>query len=320
MGTEIARGGELMKKKLFSIFLVLVMLAGFASCGKIKDKISLPDEVYEQTPTNENGEPVPTMSPELEGFVNSFDSTDPAEIEQQFQQMLDSETVEVELEFGEELIDDSDSTKVEVELGDNGKPDRSKIQNNYMAIADGDTFTIDFVLKQTTNGEEFVAPIYATCDGEKYYMQATMPYQNKGTMTFGALTMGDGDYYVVLPSMRAYIVLSNEEIGDVPLGDVISGDMIAGDNDSNYVETREVEVNGKKYSCDVYDDEGVTTKYYFTETDLKRVETVDGENITIIEINEVSAKADSSKFTLPQNYFDMTSIIKSGSAMANAAS
>ena len=309
-----------MIKKLISIFLVLAVLAGFASCGKIKDKISLPDEVYEPTPTNENGEPLPTMSPELEGFVNSFDSTDPAEIEQQFQQMLDSEKVEVELEFGEELIDDSDSTKVEVELDDKGRPDRSKIQNNYMAIAEGDTLTMDIVLKQNSNGEEFVAPVYATRDGDKFYMKATMPYENKGTMTFGALATGSGDYYFILPSMRAYIVLPKEEVGDVPLGDIISGDMIAGSSDSKYVETREVEVNGKKYSCDVYDDEGITTKYYFTDTELKRIETVDGENITIIEINEMSAKADASEFKLPQNYFDMTTIIKSGSAMSGLAS
>lgn len=309
-----------MKKKIFSIFLVFVMLATFASCGKIKDKISLPDDVYEELPTNENGEPLPTMSPELEGFVNSFDSTDPAEIEQQFQQMLDSETVEVELEFGDELIDDSDSTKVEVDLDEEGRPDRSKIQNNYMKIAEGDTLTMDIVLKQKTNGEEFVAPVYATRDGDKLYMKATMPYENKGSMTFGALATGSGDYYFILPSMRAYIVLPKEEIGEVPLGDIISGDMIADSSDSVYVETREVEINGKKYSCDVYDDEGITTKYYFTDTELKRIETVDGENVTIVEINEMSANADSSKFTLPKNYFDMTSIMTSGAALSGAAS
>lgn len=308
-----------MNKKILSIFLVLVMLAGFASCSKIKEKISLPDEVYEETPTDENGEPMPTMSPELEGFVNSFDSTDPAEIEQQFQQMLDSETVEVELEFGEDLIDDSDSTKVEVDLDEKGRPDRSKIQNNYMAIAEGDTLTMDIVLKQKTNGEEFVAPVYATRDGDKLFMQATMPYENKGTMTFGALTTG-GDYYFILPTMRAYIVLPKEEIGDVPLGDFMAGDMISGDSDSEYIETREVEINGKKYSCDIYDDEGVTTKYYFTDTELKRIETIDGENITIVEINEMSATANASKFALPKNYFNMTSIMSSGAAFSGAAS
>lgn len=309
-----------MKKKIFSIFLVIAVLASFASCNKIKDKVSLPDEVYQEVPTNENGEPLPTMSPELEGFVNSFDSTDPAEIEQQFQQMLDSEPVDVELEFGEDLIDDSDSTKVEVELDDKGRPDRSKIQNNYLSIAEGDTLTMDIVLKQKTNGEEFVAPVYATRDGNKYYMQATMPYENKGSLTFGALTTGSGDYYFILPSMRAYIALPKEEIGDVPLGDFMAGDMIAGDVNSKYVETREVEVNGKKYSCDIYDDEGIITKYYFTDTELKRVETVDGENVTIVEINEMSAKAETSKLVLPKNYFNMTSIMTSGAALSGAAS
>ena len=92
-----------MKKATISILMVFVLLTGLASCKE------MPDDVYVETPTNENGEVITTIPAELEEFFNSLDSTDPAVLEQQFEQMIDSGTVEVELEFGDELIDDSNA-------------------------------------------------------------------------------------------------------------------------------------------------------------------------------------------------------------------
>lgn len=303
-----------MKKSIISILMVLVLIVSFAACKKI------PDDVYVETPTNENGEIETTIPAELEDFLSSFDTSDPAEIQQQFEQMLDSETVEVELEFGDELIDDSSAETIDVVLNEKGEPDRSEIQNNYKEIAEGDTLTMDIVLRQTRNGEELVAPIYTTRDGDKVYMSATVPYENKGTMTVSALSMGDGNLYMIIPSMRAYILATEEEIGELDFGEIFSQDFTDVESDAVYVETKKVDVNGKSYSCDIYEDDGIITKYYYSEDALKRVETVDGENVTIMEFNTISAEADSSKFKVPSNYFDMTSILTSGAAMASAAS
>lgn len=308
-----------MKKSIISILMVFVLVASFAACKK------LPDDVYVETPTNENGEIETTIPAEFEEFINSFDTSDPAEIEKQFEQMLDSETVDVELEFGDELIDDSNSAKIEVELDKNGEPDRSDVANNYKEIVGSDSFTMDIVLRQSMEGNEVNIPFYATCDGDKYYFEMTAPYENKGTLTLGALSLGDGKIYMILPSMRAYMQMSSEEMGDIPLGDLFEEqitDMENSENDTSvYVETREVEVNGKKYSCDIYEDGDITVKYYFSEDALKRIETVDGdENVTIMEINSITAEADSSKFKAPTNYFDMTSLLTSGAALSGAAS
>lgn len=303
-----------MKKSIISIITVIALVFSFAACKK------LPDDVYVEAQTNENGEILTTVPPELESFLNSFDTSDPAAIEQQFEQMLDSETVEVELEFGDELIDDSNSEVIDVELNEDGEPDRSAIQNNYKEIAAGDTLTMDIVLKQTGNGQDFVAPIYTTRDGDKVYMSATVPYEDKGTITVGALSMGDGKLYMIIPTMRAYILATEEEIGQLDFGEVFSQDFTDVESDAVYIETKKVEVNGETYSCDVYEDEGIITKYYYSEDALKRVETIDGENVTIMEFNTISAEADSSKFKVPSHYFDMTSILTSGAAMASAAS
>ena len=81
-----------MKRNIISIFLVFAILASFASCKK------LPEGSYEANgPTNAQGEVIETttMPPELESFLNSFDTSDPAAIEEKFEEMLDTEIVEV---------------------------------------------------------------------------------------------------------------------------------------------------------------------------------------------------------------------------------
>lgn len=308
-----------MKKSIISMFMVFALIASLAACKK------MPDDVYVETSTNENGEVETTIPADLEEFLSSFDTSDPAVIEQQFEQMLNSETVDVKLEFGDELIDDSNSTKIKIELNEKGEPDRSGIENNYKDIMSGDSFTMDIVIRQSSNGEDVNIPLYVTCDGDKYYCEMTAPYESKGTITFSALSNGDGKIYIILPSMRAYMQISSEEMGDVPLGDLLSDQMADIENNENdtsvYVETREVEISGKKYSCDIYEDDDITVKYYFSEDSLKRIETIDGDgNITIMEINSISAEADSSKFKAPTHYFDMTSILTSGAALSGAVS
>lgn len=300
-----------MKKSIISILLVFALSVSFAACKKI------PDDVYVETPTNENGEIETTIPAELEDFLSSFDTSDPAEIQQQFEQMLDEEAVDVELEFGDAPIDDSDSEKIEVELNDKGEPDRSELQNNYMEIMSGDEFTVDVVIRQSMEvdgkEEEVNVPMYMTRSGDKLFVKMTAPYNNQGTITLNMLKTDDGKLYFIIPSMRAYMLFTEEEIGeiDLPLGEYIQESMNSAESTSKYVETRQVEVNGKTYDCDIYQDGDIITKNYFKDDGLKRVETIDAEGkITIIEINTVDAKADKSKFKTPTNYFNMTSILK----------
>lgn len=295
-------------KNIISIILVLALLAGFAACKK------LPEGSYEaESTTNKYAGLVPegeTVSPELEQFLDTFDSTDPVEIEQQLEQMLEEEIEVPDMEFGEDLIDDSSSSKVEVELDENGRPDHSGLDKNYTEIMNSEKFTIDVVIKTTANGEELKLPITAMRNGQQVYFEAVMPVEGKGSMRFNMLLAGDGNCYIVFPAMRAYMSMPSEAVGEIVPGDIVAEDSAA---TAKYIESREVTVDGKTYTCDVYEENGVTTKYYYDSEQLKRVEAISGEDVTIMEINEISETCDTSKFSVPKNYIDLTTVMGSSS-------
>lgn len=298
-----------MKRSIISILMVFVLLASFAACKK------LPDDVYYEAPTNENGEVLTTLSPELEDFLSSFDTSDPAQIEQQFEQILDQEEVKAELEFGDAPIDDSKAEKVEVELDDDGKPDRSDMKKNYEDIMASDEFTVDMVIRQNMDGQEVNVPMYMTRSGENLFAKMSAPYEGRGTITFNMLKTDSGKLYCIVPSMRAYILLTEEEIGDIPLGEYIEEGVSNVEDSSEYIDTKSVTVNGKTYECDTYKDGDITTKNYFDKDGLKRIETIDAEgNVTIVEFNKIESKADTSKFKAPVGYVDLTTILKNAGA------
>ena len=293
-------------KNVISIILVLALLAGFAACKK------LPEGSYKaDSTTNKYAEFVgegETVSPELEQFLDSFDSTDPAEIEQQFEQMLEEEIEVPDMEFGEELIDDSNSSKIEVELDENGRPEHDDNETDYAEIMNSEKFTIDVVIKTKTNGEEIKLPIVAMRDGQKVYFEAVMPVEGKGSMRFNMLLSDDGNCYLVFPAMRAYMKMPVDAVGDIFPSDIVTEDTAAS---GTYIETREVEVDGKTYICEIYKDGEVDIKYYYDNGQLKRVETISGDDITIMEINDVKDTSDASKFNVPKNYFDLTTVMGS---------
>ena len=139
-----------MKRNIISIVLVFALMASFAACKK------LPEGSYEADPTTNKyaglvgeGE---TVSPELEQFLETLDTSDPAKFEEQFEQMLEEEIVDPDLEFGEELIDDSNSNKIDVELDDDGRPVHDDLEKSYLDIVNGEKFTVDVVIKTVTNG------------------------------------------------------------------------------------------------------------------------------------------------------------------------
>ena len=292
--------------------MVFVLIASFAACKK------LPDDVYYEAPTDESGEVITTLPAELEDFINSFDTSDPAQIEQQFEQMLDQEEVKVELEFGDAPIDDSKAEKVEVELDDKGKPDRSNAEKTYEEIMASDEFTVDMVIRQNMEGQEVNVPMYMTRSGDNLFAKMSAPYDGRGTITFNMLKTEDGKLYCIIPSVRWYILLTEDEVGDMPLGEYIEEGIGSVEDTSEYVETKVIEVNGKSYECDVYKDGDIVTKNYFDKDGLKRIETVDADgNTTIVEFNKVEAKADKSKFKAPIGYVDLTSLLKnSGNGFA----
>ena len=328
-----------MKRNIIAILLVFALLVSFAACRKLETEYTIETRPYVvdsngvtqdvQSIVNSDGETEyfyydnsgnkitvdskdvevetkkvavtapTTLSPEAQSLFDVFN--DP----EKFEELMEEDATEPKLEMSDGIISDDQFNKIDTDIGSDGKPVRDKAREQYMKIVEGETFTMDMVMKTNTNGEEMSLPIVAVRDGNNLFLETAMPVDgSKGAMRLQFLIL-DGKAYTVIPQMRAYMEVPKETIDQMGLGDIVAEE--AKDN-SEYVESGEVKINGKTYICDVYKSEDSTIKYYFLNGELKRIETISGENTAIMEINSLSDKADKSKLVLPKGYLDLATI------------
>ena len=328
-----------MKRNIIAILLVFALLVSFAACRKLETEYTIETRPYVvdsngvtqdvQSIVNSDGETEyfyydnsgnkitvdskdvevetkkvavtapTTLSPEAQSLFDVFN--DP----EKFEELMEEDATEPKLEMSDGIISDDQFNKIDTDIGSDGKPVRDKAREQYMKIVEGETFTMDMVMKTNTNGQEMSLPIVAVRDGNNLFLETAMPVDgSKGPMRLQFLIL-DGKAYTVIPQMRAYMEVPKETIDQMGLGDIVAEE--AKDN-SEYVESGEVKINGKTYICDVYKSEDSTIKYYFLNGELKRIETISGENTAIMEINSLSDKADKSKLVLPKGYLDLATI------------
>lgn len=328
-----------MKRNIIAILLVFALLVSFAACRKLETEYTVETRPYVvdsngvtqdvQSIVNSNGETEyfyydnsgnkitvdskdvevetkkvavtapTTLSPEAQSLFDVFN--DP----EKFEELMEEDATEPKLEMADDIIPDDQFNKIDTDIGSDGKPVRDKAREQYMKIVEGETFTMDMVMKTNTNGEEMSLPIVAVRDGDNLFLETAMPVDgSKGAMRLQFLIL-NGKAYTVIPQMRAYMEVPKETIDQMGLGDIVAEE--AKDN-SEYAESGEVKINGKTYICDVYKSEDSTIKYYFLNGELKRIETISGENTAIMEINNLSDKADKSKLVLPKGYLDLATI------------
>ena len=224
---------------------------------------------------------------------------------EKFEELVEEDITEPKLEMSDGIISDDKFNKIDADIGSDGKPVRDEARNKYMEIVEGDTFTMDMVIKSNTNGEEMSIPVVAVRDGDNLFIETAMPVDgSKGAMKLQFLIL-NGKAYAIIPQMKAYMEVPKETIDEMAFGDIVNEET---QDDSKYVETGEVKINGKTYICDVYKDGDTTIKYYFLDGELKRMETINGEDTAIMEINSLSDKADKSKLALPKGYLDLATI------------
>lgn len=331
-----------MKKNITAILLVFALLAGFASCRKLEDSegFVIESKAYivdsegvtrdVQSIINDEGEteyfyydasgnkvPVKkkevvvetnkvsvssandggTLSPEAQSFFDAYN--DP----EKFEELIETDVTQPELSISDEVIPDSEFKEIKVELGSDGKPVHTSIEKNYNDIIKGNKFTMDFVVQQSMDGEVVTLPVVAIRDGDNLYFETQMPVEGKGSMRFNFI-ITNGKCYIIIPAMRAYAEVPKEYVEEI-----IPSEIVTDGVEMEYVKSGEVSFGGKKYICDVYKSGDDTVKYYFADNELKRIETISGDNTSILEVNELSTNADSSKFKIPSNYFDMTKFL-----------
>lgn len=328
-----------MKRNIIAILLVFALLVSFAACRKLETEYTIETRPYVvdsngvtqdvQSIVNSDGvteyfyydnsgnkitvdskdvevetkkvavTAPTTLSPEAQSLFDVFN--DP----EKFEELMEEDATEPKLEMSDGIISDDQFNKIDTDIGSDGKPVRDKAREQYMKIVEGETFTMDMVMKTNTNGQEMSLPIVAVRDGNNLFLETAMPVDgSKGAMRLQFLIL-NGKAYTVIPQMRAYMEVPKETIDQMGLGDIVAEE--AEDN-SEYVESGEVKINGKTYICDVYKSEDSTIKYYFLNGELKRIETISGENTAIMEINSLSDKADKSKLVLPKGYLDLATI------------
>lgn len=330
-----------MKKSILAIVMVFALLASFTACQKLETtdgsvpvvtmRPYMTDEegntVYAQVEKDEEGN-VKFYVTNPDGSVNYVDEKDVVvetvddetveellDMMQNPEQIIEPDAPAADLEIADGAIPEDNFDEIEVELDENGNP-KHEGELSYKDIVAGGKFTIQATVQATSDGKTMNVPFTITKSGEKAYIEASVPIQEGGSVKAGLLTT-ENESYLVVPAMKSYIVVDDASMGDLfPLEDIQQEI-----NDSEtYSHSGKVDIGGKTYTCDVYEADGATVKYYYDEAgNIARIENFAGDDVVITEFKSISADVDDSKLTLPSYYFDL-SVLESvdGAALSSA--
>lgn len=316
-------------KKFIAIALVLALASSFAACKKLettdtstitKRPYYVDEEgntIYAQAQTNEDGD-VEFFVTNANGETSKLDKDNLVVeeitnadqyleildiIENNPEQIVDTETPDASLEIADGVIPDDNFTEIEVELDENGNPNRETL--SYQEIMESGTFTIEATVQATSNGETVACPFTITKSGDAAYIEAAVPVENTGGSVKAGFLSNNEKSYLLIPSIRAYIVADDLTVNELFPLDEIKQETTESES---YSHSGTVELNGKTYTCDVYENEGTTTKYYYDEAgNIVRIENTNDTDTVITEIKSISSEADESKLKVPSNYLDFTS-------------
>lgn len=298
-----------MKKRLLSLLLATVVILGLSACkGKDGEETSVTDETSSAADSaliEQTTEPITFSEEEAEQLKELLG-------EDAMDSFIEESTVPVTMAISDKLID-GEETEIEVELDSSGKPADSVMEKSFTDIIKSGTYTSKFVISNLDadgNPVSDLIPLTTIVDGKKVYMEATMPAES-GSIRCAFLFTPDGSY-IIIPSMKAYMVFEDTGLGE-DFNEMFSSiEQIEGEyaENTNYVSTSEVTFDGQTYICETYETEGNVSKYYSQDGNIKRIEMINADgNTTIVEVEEISPTADSSKFTLPSGYIDITTLM-----------
>lgn len=155
-------------------------------------------------------------------------------------------------------------------------------------------FTLKMKMKTSSGVDN---PVSLVFNGKKFAADITL-----NDMQVRAIFDND-NFYMVLPALKVYIKTSSDEAGNI--GDLTN----ITDSNATYVGSTKVTVNGTEYTCEEYksDDDSVVKYYFSSKKEWKRMEIINGEDVSIFEIESLSNKVDDSVFSL-KGYTDMTAL------------
>lgn len=288
-----------MKKGLCIVLSALMIAFSFASCGK-------KDVSDEPTKIDENGSAyVEVTDKDGKEVTSVLSDKDKSKADKK----AAKDNKETTTADASELL-----SKVEAEASKVTNIDEKNLVSDKKDLISGGT-----EIKKTSMRDEIVAktlksgkftlkmkmktssgvdnPVSLVFNGKKFAADITL-----NDMQVRAIFDND-NFYMVLPALKVYIKTSSDEAGNI--GDLTN----ITDSNATYVGSTKVTVNGTEYTCEEYksDDDSVVKYYFSSKKEWKRMEIINGEDVSIFEIESLSNKVDESVFSL-KGYTDMTAL------------
>jgi hypothetical protein len=288
-----------MKKGLCIVLSALMIAFSFASCGKkdVSDKPTKIDEngsAYVEVTDKDGNEVTSILSDKDKAKADKNAAKDNKETTTADTSELLSK---VEAEASKVTnIDEKNLVSDKKDLISGGTEiKKTSMRDEIIAkTLKSGKFTLKMKMKTSSGVDN---PVSLVFNGKKFAADITL-----NDMQVRAIFDND-NFYMVLPALKVYIKTSSDEAGNI--GDLTN----ITDSNATYVGSTKVTVNGTEYTCEEYksDDDSVVKYYFSSKKEWKRMEIINGEDVSIFEIESLSDKVDESVFSL-KGYTDMTAL------------
>lgn len=292
-----------MKKGLCIVLSALMVAFSFASCGKkdVSDEPTKVDEngsAYVEVTDKDGNEVTSVLSDKDKAKADKKAAKDNKETTTADASELASKAEGAMSGFTN--VDEKDLKSDKKDLIKDGTSTKKTSLRDDVIIKTSKTgkFTLKAKIK-ASSGED--TPVTCVTSDKKFAYDMTM----NGSQV--RIIMDGNNLYLLLPSLKWYVKMSTDDIGLESMDDMMSN---LANTEDKYVGSTKVTVNGTEYTCEEYkNSDGRITKYYFDKNNnWKRIEGIDGDEVTIMEIDSFSGKVDDSVFSL-KGYTDMTALV-----------
>lgn len=293
-----------MKKGLCIVLSALMVAFSFASCGKkdVSDEPTKIDEngsAYVEVTDKDGKEVTSVLSDKDKSKADKKAAKDNKETTtadtSELLSKVEAEASKVTNIDEKNLVSDKKDL-----ISDGTEIKKTSMRDEIIAkTLKSGKFTLKMKMKTSSGVDN---PVSLVFNGKKFAADITL-----NDMQVRAIFDND-NVYMVLPALKVYIKTSSDEAGNI--GDLTN----ITDSNATYVGSTKVTVNGTEYTCEEYksDDDSVVKYYFSSKKEWKRMEIINGEDVSIFEIESLSDKVDESVFSL-KGYTDMTAL-----AMAQA--
>lgn len=191
-----------------------------------------------------------------------------------------------------------DGEKVDVDVDASGVPVDSKLKKLVNSITSKNAIFVDGSMPM--EGQSVAVKVYIK--GDNFATEMKMGATNVRVIyTKDSVKM-------IFPSLKYYITMPPESVGPMDTQKMMSMVEKMASDELKYVETTKVQLDGKSYICETYQDGVNTNKYYFDSNDnLKRIDIVDSNGTSeVTKFNEFSANVPDGVFSIPSGYKEIT--------------